>query len=49
MNKILNRPMFQNRPHYGPGGAAKFFNWLKKIFGVMYQIWKDFKPIVVIV
>jgi len=23
MNKILNRPMFQNRPHYAPGGAAK--------------------------
>ena len=23
MNKILNRPMFQNRQHYGPGGAAK--------------------------
>ena len=30
MNKILNRPMFQNRQHYGPGGAAKIFNWLKK-------------------
>jgi hypothetical protein len=28
--KILDRPMFQNRPHYGPGGAAKVFNWLKK-------------------
>ena len=28
--KILDRPMFQNRQHYGPGGAAKILNWLKK-------------------
>ena len=28
--KILDRPMFQNRQHYGPGGAAKVLNWLKK-------------------
>jgi hypothetical protein len=31
MNKILNRPMFQNRQHYGPGGAAKkIWETLKK-------------------
>jgi hypothetical protein len=30
MNKILNRPMFQNRQHFKVGGGSKILDWLKK-------------------